>query len=188
MKRRLAFLPLLTAVGIGMFFVWGLDPDRDPNAIPSVLISKPAPDFDLPPVPGIDMPGLARSDLDNADGVTVLNVFASWCVPCQAEHAVLSRMTDRPDIRLVGINYKDRPEDAVDWLRELGNPYARIGSDRDGRAGIEWGISGVPETFILGSSGRVLFRHVGPIVGDDAISEFAAALDEALGGSSGDLS
>ena len=177
--RILALAPLVVAVIFGAFFLWGLNPDRDPNAIPSVLISKPAPEFALDPVPGLETPGLARGDLTGNDGPVIVNVFASWCVPCRAEHAVLTRLVERDGQRLFGINYKDKPEDAVRWLNELGNPYERIGSDITGRAGIEWGISGVPETFIVGGDGTVLYRYVGPVVGDDAVGRFREALTRA---------
>ncbi|SFQ02438.1 DsbE family thiol:disulfide interchange protein [Tranquillimonas alkanivorans] len=179
MVRLLALIPLLIAIVFGAFFLWGLNPDRDPSELPSVLISQPAPAFDLPPVPGAGVPGLAQEDLADNDGAVVVNVFASWCVPCRAEHAVLTRFVDEEGVRLFGINYKDQPEDAVAWLENLGNPYERIGSDLDGRAGIEWGISGVPETFIVGSDGTVLFRYVGPVVGDEAVEEFGIALAQA---------
>jgi cytochrome c biogenesis protein CcmG/thiol:disulfide interchange protein DsbE len=179
MRRTLATLPILVALVFGGFFLWGLNPDRDPNAIPSVLISQPAPDFDLPAVEGAGVPGLARSDLATNQAPVVVNVFASWCVPCRAEHAVLTRMVERNQVRLFGINYKDKPEDARRWLEDLGNPYERIGSDLNGRAGIEWGISGVPETFIVDGDGTVLYRYVGPIVGTEAEGKFTAALAQA---------
>ena len=179
MTRILATVPILIALIVGGFFLWGLNPDRDPNEIPSVLISQPAPEFDLPPVEGLETPGLARADLAGNMEPVVVNVFASWCVPCRAEHAVLTRMAERDGVRLMGINYKDKPEDAVKWLEELGNPYERIGSDLSGRAGIEWGISGVPETFIVAGDGTVLYRYVGPVVGPDAEAKFATALAQA---------
>jgi cytochrome c biogenesis protein CcmG/thiol:disulfide interchange protein DsbE len=179
MKRLIAGLPFIAAVIFGGFFLWGLNPDRDPNEIPSVLISQPAPAFDLEPVPGMGTPGLARSDLVGNERPVVVNVFASWCVPCRAEHAVLTRIVEREGMRLFGINYKDKPEDAVKWLNDLGNPYERIGSDLSGRTGIEWGLSGVPETFIVDGDGTVLFRYVGPVVGPDAVERFTQALKQA---------
>lgn len=166
MKRVLAFLPLVLAALIGAFAWWGLTSGRDPNAIPSVLISQPVPEFELPPIEGVDTPGLSQSDLREAGEITVVNFFASWCLPCRAEHGVLTRMADEQGIRLVGVNYKDKPEDAAAWLDELGNPYLRIGSDQSGRAGIEWGLSGVPETFVIDASGVIRHREVGPVVGD----------------------
>lgn len=179
MKRLFFVLPVAIAVIFGGFLLWGLNPDRDPNAIPSVLISQPAPDFDLPAIDGIGVPGLSRQDLTGNPEPVVVNVFASWCVPCRAEHTVLTRMAERDGVRLFGINYKDKPEDARAWLEDLGNPYERIGSDLSGRAGIEWGISGVPETFIIAGDGTVLFRYVGPVVGPQAEEKFATALAQA---------
>ncbi len=179
MKRSLALLPLLIALVFGGFFFWGLNPERDPNEIPSILISQPAPEFELGPVFGANTPSLSRSNLVGNETPVVLNVFASWCVPCRAEHAVLTGLVERNGIELFGINYKDKPADAARWLSDLGNPYSRIGSDLSGRAGIEWGISGVPETFIIGTDGTVLYRYVGPIVGDDAIRKFREALVQA---------
>uniref|UniRef100_UPI004048A9F6 DsbE family thiol:disulfide interchange protein n=1 Tax=Yoonia sp. TaxID=2212373 RepID=UPI004048A9F6 len=184
MKRLIVFLPLLAALGIGAAVLWGLDPERDPNGIPSVLIGQPVPEFDLPAVAGIDTPALAAKDLRKNEGPVLVNVFASWCVPCRAEHVVLSRMVAEDGLILMGINYKDKPEDAADWLDELGNPYARIGSDESGRAGIEWGISGVPETFIVDANGTVVFRYVGPIYTDKAMAAVREALSKASGGPS----
>jgi cytochrome c biogenesis protein CcmG/thiol:disulfide interchange protein DsbE len=152
---------------------------RDPNEIPSVLISQPVPDFDLPPVEGLATPGLATRDLVGLGEPVLVNVFASWCVPCRAEHPILTAMAERDGLLILGINYKDRPEAARDWLEELGNPYARIGSDFPGRAAIEWGVTGVPETFVIGADGRVVYRFAGPIVGPDATAKIESALAEA---------
>ena len=179
MVRFLALAPLVIAVVFGAFFLWGLDPDRDPNAIPSVLISQPAPEFALEPVEGLQVPGLSLADLAATERPVIVNVFASWCVPCRAEHAVLTALVEEDGQTLYGINYKDKPKDAVRWLNELGNPYDRIGADLNGRAGIEWGISGVPETFIVDAGGTVLYRYVGPVVGDEAVATFRAALKAA---------
>lgn len=179
MKRILAFIPIAIAAILGAFFLWGLNPDRDPGAIPSVLISQPVPIFDLLPIDGLTTPGLGREDLVSNEGLVIVNVFASWCVPCRAEHGVLTRLVEEDGQRLFGINYKDKPADATRWLEELGNPYERIGSDVTGRSGIEWGISGVPETFIIGPDGIVLYRYVGPIVGDAAFRKFRDALVQA---------
>jgi cytochrome c biogenesis protein CcmG/thiol:disulfide interchange protein DsbE len=187
MKRAIAAFPILIALVLGAFFLWGLNPDRDPTAIPSVLISQPAPEFDLPAVEGVGVSGLSRQNLTRNTQPVVVNVFASWCVPCRAEHAVLTQMVERDGVRLFGINYKDKPEDARAWLQNLGNPYERIGSDLSGRAGIEWGISGVPETFIIAGDGTVLYRYVGPVVGAEAEEKFATALAQARTRTGGDL-
>jgi len=177
--RLLLFLPVALVGVLFGFFWWGLDPDRDPNAIPSVLISQPAPNFDLPPIEGTQTPGLSNADLASTGEPVLLNVFASWCVPCKAEHVVLTRMVEQDGVRLMGVNYKDKPADAAAWLAELGNPYERIGADVAGRVGIEWGISGVPETFVIDADGTVVYRYVGPIVDTGAVDKIKQALEEA---------
>jgi cytochrome c biogenesis protein CcmG/thiol:disulfide interchange protein DsbE len=166
-KRLIFLLPLLIFAILAGYFLWGLDPQRDPNAIPIQMVDKAVPDFDLAPVEGLATPGLSRNDLaDEAKRrtpVRLVNVFASWCVPCRAEHPILSRLAEREDVTVYGINYKDQPADAVAWLENLGNPYAAVGSDPKGTGAIAWGIRGVPETFIVGPEGRIRHHHVGPI-------------------------
>lgn len=161
-RRLLFILPLAIFLIAGAFFLWGLDPERDPSAIPSALIDRPAPEFALSPIEGTEGPGLSTADLAG-EGVTLVNFFASWCLPCRAEHPLLVRLSQEDGVRIVGINYKDKPEEARKWLEELGDPYARIGADQDGRAAIEWGVTGVPETFIVDAQGRIRYRHIGPI-------------------------
>ena len=167
----LALLPVAAFVVIGVFLFRGLS--LDPSEIYSVLINKPAPAFELAPLPGKDN-GLATSDLTQP--VQLVNVFASWCVPCRAEHKVLTRLAAQEGFPLFGINYKDKPEDAKAWLEELGNPYLRIGSDESGRSGLEWGISGVPESFLIDGTGTVIWRYVGPIVTEQAQDDLRRAL------------
>ena len=179
MKRLIVLIPFTIAIAIVVFSLWGLRADRDPASIPSMLISKPAPQFDLLPVEGVSVPGISTSDLSDSGGPVLVNVFASWCVPCKAEHAVLTRFAEVNNVTLFGINYKDLPEDAGAWLERLGNPYDRIGSDFDGRVGIEWGISGVPETFIVNNEGTVTYRHVGPILNEKSQNQVLEALREA---------
>lgn len=162
LKRLLFILPLLVfAAGAG-FLYWGLNPARNPSAIPSVLIDQPAPAFALPPIEDSPWPALSSAELGKGE-VTLVNVFASWCLPCRAEHPLLMDLAEARGVALFGINYKDEPADAIAWLEELGNPYRAIGADREGRAGIDWGISGVPETFIVDREGTIRYRHVGPI-------------------------
>lgn len=160
MKRLLLFtLPLLVLAGlIGVF---ALRLGHDPGYIPSVLINKPAPDFALPPVAGTGAPGF---DTDSLKGhVTVVNVFASWCVPCRDEHPVLMALKDAIGVPIYGINQKDQPENAEAFLAELGDPYAAIGADSNGRASIDWGVYGVPETFIVDARGIIRQKIVGPL-------------------------
>lgn len=162
-------------VAVAGFFL--TKPDFNPSSIPSALIAQPVPEFDLEPVPGTGTPGLSTEDL-KGQGLTLVNVFASWCGPCRAEHPILTRISEQQKLRIVGLNYKDTPENAAAWLDELGNPYARIGSDITGRAGIDWGVTGVPETFIVSNDGVVLHRFPGPVVGDGQ-RRFQEALDAA---------
>ena len=180
-RRALLFAPLAVVAAVLGFALWALTSDRQPDAIPSALVGRAAPAFELPPVAGLGTPGLSTADL-RSDGVTAVNVFASWCVPCRAEHAVLTRMAEEEGLRLVGVNYRDEPADAAAFLAELGNPYERVGADVSGRTGIEWGVTGVPETFLVGPDGTVLHRQAGPVVGEPATSDFRAALAAARGG------
>lgn len=162
LRRLLFILPVAIFLAAGIAFAFGLLGDRRPNEIPSALLDEPAPAFDLPPLEGAGVPGLATADL-KGQGVTLVNVWASWCLPCKAEHPLLVQLAEREGVRLVGIDYKDKPADALAFLTQLGNPFAAIGADADGRAGIEWGISGVPETFVVDGEGVVRYRHVGAL-------------------------
>jgi cytochrome c biogenesis protein CcmG/thiol:disulfide interchange protein DsbE len=161
-RRLLFLLPVLLFLGLGAAFYTGLG--RDPRLVPSALIDEPAPEFELPPVAEDIAPGLSSTDLRGQ--VSLVNFFASWCPPCRVEHPVLMRLAEQ-GIPVYGINKKDRPEQAVAFLDELGNPYARIGADPSGRASIDWGVYGLPETFIVGPDGRIAYRHVGPIMPQD---------------------
>jgi cytochrome c biogenesis protein CcmG/thiol:disulfide interchange protein DsbE len=154
-KRLLFALPILVFVVIVGYFVLGLQ--RDPSTLPSALIDKPAPDFTLPPL--TDKPGLTAADLKGQ--VTLVNFFASWCVPCRSEHPVLMRIGK--SVPLVGVAYKDKPEDSRRFLEQLGNPYQRIGVDREGRTAIDFGVYGVPETYVVDKEGKIRFRFVGPL-------------------------
>jgi cytochrome c biogenesis protein CcmG/thiol:disulfide interchange protein DsbE len=154
-KRLLFALPVLLFVVIVGYFVLGLQ--RDPSTLPSALIDKKVPEFSLPPL--TDKPGLASADL--AGEVTLVNFFASWCVPCRTEHPVLMRIGKA--VRLVGVAYKDDPEKSRRFLAELGDPYARIGVDREGRTAIDFGLYGVPETYVVDKDGKIRFRFVGPL-------------------------
>lgn len=163
MLKRISFLlPVLTFAVIAGYFLWGLDPRRNPNEVPSPLIDKPVPEFDLPALQGAGVPGFSSDDLV-AGKVVLVNVFASWCIPCRAEHPLIMALAADPSIEIYGINYRDKPLDAVRWLAELGNPYKRIGADERGRVGIDWGVYGVPETFVVDRKGKIRYRQVGPL-------------------------
>jgi cytochrome c biogenesis protein CcmG/thiol:disulfide interchange protein DsbE len=151
-----------------------------PNQLPSALIDKPVQPFDLPAIAGLDVPGVSSGDLEGH--ITILNVFASWCIPCRAEHAELKKLIADPDLKgveLVGVNYKDKPDDARAFLAELGNPYRRIGAD-SGRFFISLGAYGVPETYLIDARGRIRFRLPAPITPYDVDTAIKPALRKIL--------
>lgn len=153
-----AYIPLLVFVVMAMFFAIGLT--MNPREIPSPLIGKPVPEFSLPPVQGRTL-GLSSADLRGQ--VSIVNVFASWCVGCREEHPVLMRLRDAGVVPIHGLNYKDKPDDAQTWLNRLGDPYTRTGADISGRVAIDWGVYGVPETFIIDRDGMIVHKHIGAI-------------------------
>jgi cytochrome c biogenesis protein CcmG/thiol:disulfide interchange protein DsbE len=156
--RVLVAVPGAVFVGLALAFLFGLQ--RDPNILPSPLIGKPVPAFSLPPVKG-HTPGLAAGDLMGE--VSLVNVFASWCVACREEHPVLMGLKGRAIVPIHGLNYKDKPDEAERWLATMGDPYLRTGADIDGKVAIDWGVYGVPETFVIDTHGRIAFKQVGPI-------------------------
>jgi len=156
------WVPLALFILIALFLGKGLF--MDPREIPSVLIGKPVPEFDLPPLEGRKL-GLATSDLKGE--VSLVNFFASWCTACRAEHPLLMRVASSGVVPVHGINYKDQPEDANRWLDSLGDPYTRIGADLDGRISIDWGVYGMPETFVIGKDGMIAYKHIGAITPKD---------------------
>lgn len=176
MRRRnvLAFLPLAVAAVLGVVLAWGLT--RDPGNLPSTLIGKPVPDFALPPVKGRTL-GLSSTDLKGE--VSLVNVFASWCVACREEHPLFMKLAAQGTVPLHGLNYKDQPDDAAKWLDSLGDPYTRTGADINGRVAIDWGVYGVPETFVIGADGRVAYKHIGPVT-EDALAGTILPLVEEL--------
>ena len=161
-RLHLAFaLPIIVALLLGSLFYWGLSNSTDD--LPSTLIGKQVPDFDLPPVQGRTL-GLSDDSLRGE--VSLVNVFASWCVACREEHPLFMALKASGAVPLHGLNYKDRPQDAAEWLDTLGDPYTRTGADLDGRVAIDWGVYGVPETFVVGADGTIAYKHVGPVTPD----------------------
>jgi cytochrome c biogenesis protein CcmG/thiol:disulfide interchange protein DsbE len=160
MRRLLYLLPVLVFAAVGIGLAVGLT--RDPETLPSALIDRTVPAFELAGIGVGD--GFSSEDLKGQ--VTLVNVFASWCVPCRVEHPVLMRLAEE-GVPIYAINYKDAPDQAQAWLAELGNPFEKIGADRNGRVAIEWGVYGVPETFVVDAEGRIRHRHVGPIQARD---------------------
>lgn len=177
------FLPLIVFLAMGALFggyliatqFFGYERDR----LPSALIGTPVPDTPLPPL-FADRPGLDPAAL-SGPGVKVVNVFASWCGPCRVEHPFLMTLAEE-GVEIHGVNYKDQPEAAKGFLRELGDPYAAVGRDATGRAGVEWGVYGVPETFVVDGDGRIVLKHVGPIKDGDLDAVIRPAIREAAGG------
>ena len=170
----LYLLPVAVFAGIGALLYAGLY--RDPTLVPSPLIGKPVPRFALGPVQGREQ-GLSSRDLRGE--VTLVNVFASWCIACRDEHPLLLALEREGVIPIHGLNYKDAPDDAAAWLDALGDPYTRTGADLDGRVGLDWGVYGVPETFVVDRSGRIAYKHIGPVtprVLDDVILPLVHAL------------
>jgi cytochrome c biogenesis protein CcmG/thiol:disulfide interchange protein DsbE len=175
--RLLFLLPALVFAALALLFVVRLY-SGDPSRIPSALIGRPVPAFALAPLEGLNaggqpVPGLAQADLMGR--TTIVNVWASWCAPCRQEHPVLMDLAREGGARVVGINYKDNPENARRFLGALGNPFAAVGVDPNGRTAIDWGVYGVPETFIVGPDGTIRYKHVGPLT-----PETLPAFQEAL--------
>lgn len=160
MTRILLLLSPL-AILVALVAVFALNMNRDPSLVRSVLLDKPAPDITLAAVPGLGVEGLDNAMLQGQ--VTLVNIFASWCVPCRAEHPFLLEIARSAGVQMLGINQKDQAENAAKFLAELGNPYSAVGADLDGRVSIDWGVYGVPETFVVNPAGVITYKHVGPI-------------------------
>ena len=183
--RRNSFLmvlPLIVFLGLAALFWFRLG-DGDPSKIPSALIGRPAPQTILPPLDGLTSDGKPVPGIDPAafkGRVSIVNVWASWCVPCHDEAPLLTQLGKDTQIQVIGINYKDSPENARRFLGRYGNPFGMVGVDGNGRAAIEWGVYGVPETFIVGRDGRIAYKLVGPITPDNLDSVVKAEIDKAL--------
>ncbi len=155
-RKPIFLVPLAAFTIIALAFAIGLT--LNPRELPSVLIGKSVPEFDLPPVKGRSR-GLSSDNLRGE--VSLVNVFASWCVECRAEHPLLMELSRTGPVPIHGLNYKDKPDDAANWLDSLGDPYTRTGADLSGRVAIDWGVYGVPETFLVDRDGRVVYKHIG---------------------------
>jgi cytochrome c biogenesis protein CcmG/thiol:disulfide interchange protein DsbE len=178
-KLKLVYLlPLGLVLSLTLIFLLRLGSGDDPSVVPSALVGQPAPPFELPPLEGAGVPGLARGDLDGQ--VTVVNIFASWCGPCRVEHPQLVALAADERIRVVGIDYKDQPANALRFLNELGNPYAAIGVDTRGRAAIDWGVYGVPETFVVDRAGVIRFKFIGPLSAETVEGALMPVIEAAL--------
>jgi cytochrome c biogenesis protein CcmG, thiol:disulfide interchange protein DsbE len=180
--RLLELAPLVICRGLVALFLIRLYAG-DPSRSPSALIGQPAPQTPLPPVAGLDRDGKPVPGIDPASfkgAVTVVNVWASWCVPCHDEAPLLMQLAQNSQLRVIGINYKDQPENARRFLGRYGNPFTAAGVDPNGRAAIEWGVYGVPETFVVGRDGRIAYKLVGPITPDNLDTVVKPEIEKAL--------
>jgi cytochrome c biogenesis protein CcmG/thiol:disulfide interchange protein DsbE len=182
--RRIALmlLPLVVFAGLAALFWFRLG-DTDPSRIPSALIGHPAPATPLPPLAGLTRDGAPVPGLDPATlkgKVSIVNVWASWCVPCHEEAPLLVALAADKRIQLIGINYKDQPDNARRFLGRYGDPFSAVGVDANGRAAIEWGVYGVPETFVIGRDGRIAYKLIGGITPDNIDTVLRAQIDKAL--------
>jgi cytochrome c biogenesis protein CcmG, thiol:disulfide interchange protein DsbE len=187
-QRRsfLMALPLIAFAALAAVFWFRLS-DTDPSRIPSALIGHPAPRTPLPPLAGLADHGTSVPGLDPAmfkGKVSVVNVWASWCIPCHDEAPLLIELGKDKRLQLVGINYKDAPDKARGFLTRYGNPFGFVGVDGNGRAAIEWGVYGVPETFIVGREGTIVYKMVGPVTPENINSVLKVEIDKALGAGS----
>ncbi len=185
-KKRstwVALLPLLIFVALAAVFAVQLLSGKDSSTIPSALIGKDAPQTSLPAVEGLTRDGAPVPGLNSEDfkgKLTLVNVWGSWCVPCRQEHPLLMEIAKDERIRMVGLNYKDQPENARRFLGDLGNPFAAVGADRAGRSAIEWGVYGVPETFLVDKDGKIVYKHVGPFTPESVKNDLMPAVAKAL--------
>ena len=182
-RRLVVLLPLLAFLALAALFLYRLG-SGDPSKLPSALIGRPVPDTPLPPIAGLLRDGAPVPGIDSADfkgAVTLLNVWASWCVPCHDEAPLLMTLAADKRIRIAGINYKDQPDNARRFIGRYGNPFVAVGADGQGRASIDWGVYGVPETFVIGRDGRIAYKLIGPITPGNLDATLKPAIEKALG-------
>ncbi|KGF68142.1 thiol:disulfide interchange protein CycY [Hoeflea sp. BAL378] len=184
-RRRLAiaFLPLVLFIALSGVFLYQLGSGKNASEIPSVLIGAKAPSLDLAPLEGLMADGAqvpALTDAAIEGKLALINVWASWCVPCRQEHPILLELARDPRIMLVGINYKDKTDNALAFLDELGNPFAAVGVDPVGKAAIDWGVYGVPETYLVAPDGEILFKQIGPFSVDALRDKLLPAIEKAM--------
>lgn len=181
-RTFLVLIPLAVFMALAALFFFRLGAG-DPNRIPSALIGRQVPQTELPPVEGLVQDGQPVPGLSPAlfrDKVTLVNVWASWCVPCHDEAPLLDVLAKDTRFQIVGINYKDKPDNARRFIGRYGNPFVAVGSDPNGRAAIDWGVYGVPETFVVGKDGRITYKLVGPITEQNLVAVLRPAIEKAL--------
>jgi cytochrome c biogenesis protein CcmG/thiol:disulfide interchange protein DsbE len=180
----LRLLPVLIFVAVAGFFAMALR-SGDPNLVPSTLVGRQAPATTFPPVDGLEVDGsqvLGFSSADLAKGqVSVVNFWASWCQPCVEEHPLLVQLKRDSGVEIYGVNYKDKASAARHFISRYGNPFTAVGSDAEGRGAIEWGVYGMPETFVVDGTGKVVYKHVGPISSDSMATKLLPAIEKARG-------
>jgi len=160
MKKQLLILPSIFFLLILLIFFYLLIIDRNPSELPSTLLDKNVPIFETESLLK-DEKFISSKEFGNE--IILVNFFATWCKPCRDEHIYIKRFLNKKGIRVIGINYKDNSKKAIQWLKELGNPYTNVAVDKSGRIAIDWGVYGIPETFIVNSKGIIKYRHVGPV-------------------------
>jgi cytochrome c biogenesis protein CcmG, thiol:disulfide interchange protein DsbE len=181
-RNILVLLPLVAFLALAALFYFRLGAG-DASHIPSALIGQPAPKTELPPLAGLERNGKTLPGLSNATfmgSVTLVNVWASWCVPCADEVQYLEKLSKDKRIQIVGINYKDAPDNARRFLSRYGNPFVASGTDVSGRTSIDWGVYGVPENFLIGRDGRIAYKLVGPITAENLAKELTPEIEKAL--------
>ncbi|MDP2411346.1 MAG: DsbE family thiol:disulfide interchange protein [Pseudolabrys sp.] len=181
-RNILVLLPLAIFLSLAALFFFRLG-SGDPSRLPSALIGQPAPKTDLPPMAGLERDGMPVPGLTNdifKDKVTLVNVWASWCVPCHDEVPFLDQLAKDSRIQLAGINYKDSPDNARRFLNRYGNPFVASGVDDRGRASIDWGVYGVPETFLVGRDGRIAYKLIGPITAENLAKVLLPEIEKAV--------
>lgn len=188
-RRRLvvALLPLVVFAALAAIFLMQLLSGRDASVIPSALIGEEVPPLDLPPLEGLvrnGEPVPALTDAAIKGDLTLVNVWASWCVPCRQEHPLLMQLAESGTVKVVGINYKDQQENALRFLGELGNPYEAVGVDESGRTAIDWGVYGVPESYLVDETGTIVYKKVGPFSPESFTEELLPAIEKARSGTS----
>lgn len=171
-------LPIVAFAVMVPIFIIGLS--RDPSELPSPLLNRQAPVFELP---SVEDPGRTVSNKSYAGEVAVVNIWATWCVGCRAEHDFLMTLASRNEVPIYGLNWRDQRDLALNWLDKLGNPYVATAYDEDGRVGIDWGVYGAPETFLIGPDGTVLYKHISPLTERVWREEFRPRIEAARGGS-----
>ena len=174
----LFLLPLLLFLALSAVFLVQLISGKDTSVVPSALIGRAAPQTDLPPLEDMNLPGLSSDAFSGR--VTLVNVWGSWCLPCRQEHPLLMQLATDERVVIAGLNYKDKPENARRFLGDLGNPYDAIGVDQNGRAAIDWGVYGVPETFLVGPDGTIRYKHVGPFTPESIRESLMPEIEKAL--------